>query len=233
MGSNQYLSTLRTTLKYLHILLVYMPLPLPELLVKSWDDMTEYEAEVALAQYEAISIRREIERNGIELVFGTGRVSFYPSKLEIDSLGLGLIAYSTALGYVTQEEPLTVPQYIELQKYAIEQLPRAVWDHGSWFKQFNKVVNEQGISVDAGVEAYMVQNERLAFEYLLGGALQAGTKRSQDKIMADMSRYQSRRLEIAEDGTITIGTNEPLPPDADARQIYELLRGTNVNVDVH
>ncbi len=73
-------------------------LPLHELIMKSWDGMTEYEADVACYQYEAIRLRQELERTGTDLVLGKGgRESFQPSDLEIDSLGLGLNALYKAM----------------------------------------------------------------------------------------------------------------------------------------
>ncbi len=119
---------------------------------------------------------------------------------------------------------------MELQKYVIDYLPRAIWDNGAWFKFFNKSVEENEIPVDEDVLGYMMQNQRLYFEYAMGGAIQRRDGTSDEEAMGRAAVIKLKGVDIDGKGDITPSIIDVLPPDADARQIYEIFTGRNVGV---
>ena len=136
---------------------------------------SSFELKVRKAQEDANSIRRQIEESGAELVHGR-RMKFSDrlrqpeedATLEAESLGLGYMALSLALNYLTQgkDKPLNETQYFELQRFVKQHLPRTMWDNELWCKRFNKTVKEEGIPVDPDVEHYMDENDRIFAEHV-------------------------------------------------------------------
>lgn len=211
-------------------------LSIEQLCLKSWEKLSPKEAEVVALQYEAIRTRRHIEATGTRLRFGMGNreqrgQTEAEMELEFLSFHHGTLAIVAGMEYLTQNKtaPMNERQYIELQKFVIDYLPRSVWDKGDWFKRFNKLVDEQNIPVDGAVQAYVEQNDRLFMEYMLADAdfTLGGKDLSREEALQRASRMRIRTLTVDNDKLVFAAEQElePLSVEKDARQIYRILTG--------
>ena len=219
-----------------------MVLNLDELVLKPWEQLSEEETGVVVAVYDALAIRREIERKGIRLIFGLwqGQQEKEQTKKEqdgeIESFTKGEYAFVVALKYLTNGRtiPLREEQYVRFQKFVIDHFPRAIWAEEMWFKRFNKIVERYDIPVDENVALYMGQNECLNLEYLFAGSPFGTGDKKKDRETYVGTTFVSLVIEGDHLSIVRREVSRPLHiTRGDARKLYELLTGNLDHSQLH